>query len=143
MGKLLLMKDPNEVEHQLTIIRCLTDYFWSQIKHSNMFKRIEGVHIKALSHTHTHSKPPYPHHPIYPISHSPLCTLTFTARVPVQLLGFFSFSVFPYTVPAVLLAPAGGSSLFLSPRREKLDVNTVRSGSSSSCTDAVFHTRSR
>lgn len=80
----------------------------------------------TLTHTHALKAPPSssPHIPITP---SPLNTLTFTTRVPAEDLSFFSFSIFPYIVPAVLLVPADGSRFFFSSRLEKLDVNTVRS----------------
>ncbi len=80
----------------------------------------------SLSQKHTLNAPlcSSPHIPITP---TPLYTLTFTTRVPAQDLSFFSFSIFPYIEPAVLLAPAGGSCFFFSSRLQKLDVNTVRS----------------
>lgn len=71
----------------------------------------------SLSYTHIHSH----------TTPSLLCTLTFTTRVPAQDPSFFSFSIFPYIIPTVLLAPAGGSSFSWFPRLQKLDVNTVRS----------------
>lgn len=78
-----------------------------------------------LYHTHTQNPPSSsPHVPITP---SPLYTLTFTTWVPAQDLSFFSYSIFPHTVPTVLSAPAGGSSFFWSFRLQELDVNTVTS----------------
>lgn len=86
------------------------------------------------TNTHTQSLPVL----ITPYIHYPLCALTFTTSISARDLSYFSFPIFPYAVPAVLLAPAGSSSFFFSPRLKK---NYSKVSSSCSCTDSLTCTR--
>lgn len=98
---------------------------------------------RLLFFRNTHTlKAPLSSSAYIPITPSRLYTLTFTTRVPAQDLSFFSFSIFPSIVPAVLLAPAGGRCffLFLQTRETRCEYSKV--SSSSSCTDALTHTDS-